>query len=605
MYLILSRNTSKNRGDRSRAGLTSLFISVAVLIPAILFVSGCRRDTPSRKGVRFIQITDTHFGDGQATQNKFALDNAIKKINNKIDDGVTYDFAVITGDIGIEGFIKDFYHERQELLSEGKGDRHNLPKERQLALITAESRINSAIFGLAQEFGSKLEKSNIKTWLFLPGNNDLVDEDPHTIEYYQKFIEFLTKQLEKKIAIIDLCPRELPGTNTEDPESGIYKIGPDAAHQYIFIGFNNASFKNNDDPLRLADLNTIVAQGKTVLQPSPSPSPTAAASAKPRPDPLNSGDSSTGAASPSGITTPLQEMYVNQVKARIDRFSNEPVYLFYHIPEVADYYPRLDFGWDAAGKRLLDPSDPHEVYADSSWFVADQVRKEWGEITKQTKVRALFAGHFHDWRRETYTDVVQTSLADSYGSPSKLFLCPPLAVKRQENQNRQARGYRDVVISEDGSVKASIEWIDDTQPDESDGSKATSSQQLVAKSSREEDKPMTQDYDLNRLWAISGLVGLLIVSLLIYFCLRFKTQQRQVERENLKLEEMYAQFNLGMKKIREELEIIKNPGSRKNAGMVLIAHEVVELTESLKELDKTLKKSAKPKKPFDSEGNDP
>lgn len=61
----------------------------------------------SAQAVRFVQITDPHLFDGQkeGTENKAAFTACIKKLNERVDEHADYQFAVVTGDIGIENLV--------------------------------------------------------------------------------------------------------------------------------------------------------------------------------------------------------------------------------------------------------------------------------------------------------------------------------------------------------------------------------------------------------------------------------------------------------------------------------------------------------------------
>ena len=100
--------------------------------------------------VRFVQLTDPHlFDQSEREQNKQIFIDAIWEINKLQAKNGAYDFVVVTGDIGVESIINN----------EGEG----------------------AIDKNAKMIADKMSLSEVKLWLFVPGNNDLVDELPHTI----------------------------------------------------------------------------------------------------------------------------------------------------------------------------------------------------------------------------------------------------------------------------------------------------------------------------------------------------------------------------------------------------------------------------------------
>jgi hypothetical protein len=102
----------------------------------------------------------------------------------------------------------------------------------------------------------------------------------------------------------------------------------------------------------------------------------------------------------------------------------------------------------------------------STWTVAPEVRTNWNEIVKKEKVKGLFAGHFHSWKRESYEGFNWVKERD-YVSRSlpKLYVCPPVASKRQEMEPMQARGFREVSVDCDaGKIKSNIVWYETTPP---------------------------------------------------------------------------------------------------------------------------------------------
>lgn len=368
----------------------------------------------SNAQLRFVQITDPHLFDPEeeAASNRKALAACVKTINERIDSGFSYQFVVVTGDIGIESLIA------KPLPKGWQSSAQKSPEqERQIAQeISKGVGIMSAI----------ISSSKVHVWLFVPGNNDLYLEDPTTIGYYQKFISQLASTLQPfGIAVQDLCPGAgVPGNIYSSSDA--YVSG-----RYAFIGFNNASFKNNDD--------------SGLLLPSPA-----------------------GGTRVAEIKR-LQEEYVNQVKnflgsQKIKGTEVAYAYVFYHIPEVDD--PYLISGNEANDTKLankLDERDkaiqakvvsPSSRY--SSWFVNQSVRSSWDqifEVTNSGKLMGLFAGHLHDWKRETYSDSHWLKSSEyRSGSISKLYICPPLAVKRQSDQPDQARGFMEVSLDERGRV---------------------------------------------------------------------------------------------------------------------------------------------------------
>jgi hypothetical protein len=390
-------------------------LSLALMLQALLCVAATAQ-------VSFVQITDPHLHDDgpEAAENRVALEACIKKTNELMAAGADYKFAVITGDIGIEKIVKPLL-ETKKALAKDKAGADELGR--------VDDEINNGLRGAARQLASTLATSRIGVWLILPGNNDLIDERTETVGYYQEFVRQLTAALPGK-RVIDLCP-------TDDPNSGVFPWGDG----YLFIGFNNASFKNNNDP------NRISAGGGTaevVSATDPSPLPVTK-------------------------VTEEQLKYVRQVIDRVNTGGTRHAYIFYHIPEVDDPHPILNFDLGLLGDRRLSSKDR---YAFSSWFVDGRVRQLWEKVVADERVTGLFAGHFHDWRRDTYQN--NRWLVTPYymsGSLSKLYVCPPLATKRQDKTPSQARGFQVVDVDGSGRVAVDVFWYDaakhafDSQPE--------------------------------------------------------------------------------------------------------------------------------------------
>jgi Calcineurin-like phosphoesterase len=373
--------------------------------------------------LKFVQVTDLHLYDKEeAAANKTALIDCIQKINELSEDGDDFEFVVVTGDIGIEGLLKDLYQKevqlnkreeelkaKRDLSKDLKDELDKIPLRRTQIHLQIDNRIIAS----AMEVADILNSSSTKRWLFLPGNNDLIDEDAGTIEYYTRFVQELRAQLINKKEIRNLSGNE----------------GPYIKDSHVFVGFNNASFKNNDDPERITDkqyedisiedvkhrISTKEGQLSTVSQ--------------------------------------KQSEYITQVSQVVDQYRSNNVYILFHIPEVDDSHPVLNFNSDAVNKRLLSINEP---YAVSAWFVDGKVRRQWHDMVDKSQVKALLAGHFHDWRFKTYEGYDWMRTPESlYAGMGKLHICPPLAIKRQEDANQEARGFQ--VVSIDDAGKADIE----------------------------------------------------------------------------------------------------------------------------------------------------
>jgi 3',5'-cyclic AMP phosphodiesterase CpdA len=171
----------------------SIFI-ILILCTALLG----RADAQS---VTFAQLTDVHFFDAgkkrlplgareEFLENRAALDWAVLEINRLQASGKTIDFVVFTGDLGLE--------------------------------VVKPPEDEASAADLARSFQALV----VRTIYFLPGNNDLEDEDPAKIVRYQAFLARLKSHLSGFDAV-DL-------TSTTQTVHGIR-----------FIGLDSASFKND------------------------------------------------------------------------------------------------------------------------------------------------------------------------------------------------------------------------------------------------------------------------------------------------------------------------------------------------------------------------
>jgi hypothetical protein len=339
--------------------------------------------------VKFVQITDPHIFDDETPEDrendKEALSAAVQKINERLEQGANYDFVVITGDLGIEALIVK------------KGTKPSLIDE----AATADNLKQKAM-----ELSDILKQSKVKRWMFVAGNNDLDDEQPGTIKYYNSFIEALGGELKDK-AVTDL---------SRDGEVGVSMV-----NGFSFVGFNDASFKNQNDASRLK----CVPEEKEKAA--------------------------------DEQDYPIHAKQLGEVQSVHDRLKKADIrlaYIFYHIPEIDDpYLIRLKPDNEDIKAKSSSAQCIGEENIYSPWFVNKRIRDEWNQVVKEEKVKGLFAGHFHDSWRETYlNNHWMRSAAYLSGSLSKLYVCPPLAVKFQENAKEQARGFQEVSIDGDGNI---------------------------------------------------------------------------------------------------------------------------------------------------------
>jgi hypothetical protein len=366
--------------------LTRLSLLVLLVFYVVFGGSGAQAQ------ISFVQISDPHVFDDTSDvadnrwNDKAAFISFIEQINQQVDLKAQYNFVVITGDLGLERLVT--------------GDRKQV-----------ESNLRTG----AADFASMLVLSKVHRWLFVPGNNDLLNEEPKSIEYYHFFIEALSEATKKSIPdfeIKDLCPS---GSDGYQSRSDVFKI-----EKYAFVGFDDSSFKNFDE---------YGKQGQKRID-------------------LNAG---------------IQEKYVNQVKARLDESDVVYVYVFYHIPAIDDPYLISQKPEDKTLKeRYAAKTQIGGSYFHSAWFVNSKVRIAWNSIVIHPKIRGLFAGHFHDNQKQTYQSLMWLTPDYLPDEVQKLHICPPLSLKFQNGKSEQARGFQEVYLDEGGNVSTRIFWLSQT-----------------------------------------------------------------------------------------------------------------------------------------------
>jgi hypothetical protein len=329
----------------------------------------------------FIHLTDPHLFDAgdRAAENEHAFRWSVEEINQRVDAGAQFSFVAVTGDLGIEKLVP-----------------------------AGTNSSASVMVPAAQRLGRMLAGSKVPLWFFVPGNNDLLREDPKTITHYFAFIQALQKET-PEITIIDLTPRAaLPGSGRYDFVFG--------TNRWRIAGFDNASFKGNDSFTDAVSFSTnqlaSVALVRTNLAADP----------------------------------PFQHALI-----------------FYHIPEIEDpHYASLPAADTNLVARELKRGAFAKEFPLSAWTVTNTVRNAWNDIITNSYVRGLFAGHFHSPVRSVYDSFSWLhDPSKSTNSLGKLVIAPPLAIKRQEGARPAARGFREVAYdSTSGSLLfAKIVWL--------------------------------------------------------------------------------------------------------------------------------------------------
>jgi 3',5'-cyclic AMP phosphodiesterase CpdA len=140
----------------------------------------------------------------------------------------------------------------------------------------------------------------------------------------------------------------------------------------------------------------------------------------------------------SGQNRSEQERILQDLSKRLE--ACHPGIIVTHVPNLED--PFRDNGIKRAWN--LDPSPA----------------KMWQDLIKNPEVLAVFAGHFHDARRNIYMhDYSWASQPPGRVEGEKTWIAPPLAVKFQSTAKPQARGLLVATVTAAGAVTAEPLWF--------------------------------------------------------------------------------------------------------------------------------------------------
>jgi hypothetical protein len=378
----------------------------------------------SGQTIRFAQLSDAHVYDSKNDDKDSQPENeqgfrwAIDEINRRNEVGPKFDFVVFTWDLNLETILKLIPSLNN--LSEKHGKRYdelfadlerNFKPDKNLQFA---QEIDDRLHEPVRQLSDFLNKSDVKIWIFLPGNNDLMDEMPVTIYCYHRLLRLLQQELGSRKTFLDFAP-------VNDTHASLV-LG-----NCHFFGLDNSSFKNN---------NTT-----------------------------NYFDQVEGA----------QKRILSQLKDEVERSrptassaNSDPkyyAYIFCHIPDVSD--PYLDsLTHQELLKKLDSPGNRKSEgpYSRSAWTVTDETRGIWNKIIECESLKGVFAGHFHSHTRSQYQslDWVKSPEYPSIRT-NKLLICPPIAIKDQVKAPQKARGFRDVAVNNDtGAVTSGIVWLEES-----------------------------------------------------------------------------------------------------------------------------------------------
>jgi calcineurin-like phosphoesterase family protein len=360
-------------------------VCMLLALTAILMSSCCQRDTSS---ATFVQISDVHlFDEGKPRalndkpvhklwqDDERALDWALGKI--KAIEGLK--FIVFTGDLGLE--MTGPYWERQAV----------------------------------DYFAKKLCGLPVRHILFVPGNNDLLNEDPKDIGRYQSFVAELEKRIPRKVVDLTKTSVEIDGISLH--------------------GLNSATFKNSI-PCRIG-----------FTRPP-----------KPVPDEIKNKEVKDKKWTP--ITLPNAPVFPNSLVQTLwckygdvkDRLNHQYAEMVRLKKEVKDKPGKLHLIFT----HIPPLPDPFESEGPPPWNLNSQIDKMWADQVRP-KMKCVFAAHFHTSQGAFY-GINGISKGDCDG---QIVVAPPLAIKFQDDDKKTpvpARGLLKGTVSKNGTVHYEIDW---------------------------------------------------------------------------------------------------------------------------------------------------
>ena len=390
----------------------------AIFLTAILLSLAMPASSDDRRGrsVTFVHATDPHLfvpasqdpdqkkkatGELQQELDKTALTDMFQRLKELSGPAGAPTFLVLTGDLGVDpcDISKAAATQPAPASPPPAGQAKEAPKESAAPkpCVADETKRNDEIQRLAQALGS----SPLKEIYLVAGNNDVAHEDADgdSLGYFNKLIaEVQTKLTDGKTGVqlynLTACYA------TTGASSSCYADIPNTS--YRLIGFPSYSFKN--------------VGGKST-------------------------NNDAQAAQFATFRTLLDQA----------RQSGKKVLILSHVPEMDDPFTLAQERY--AAKKTDDPNDKdpkNPRSPTSTWNVTTKILNDWKDVLASDTVAAVLAGHLHDSHKEIYRPPYAWSSDGDYRLGfRKLFLAPPLAVKKQDTSPIQARGFSLMTVSPD------------------------------------------------------------------------------------------------------------------------------------------------------------
>ena len=346
----------------------------------------------------------------QEELNEKALSEMLKSIASLGDDPP--EFLVLTGDLGVDPCdISDGKNQPKTPAPTATGtpqpqtQASNEDKSKKEGKPSAKDCVNGANEKTRriqiEKTAQVLRESPVKRIYLVAGNNDIAKESAsdEAIQYFNLFVKDVQAELVKSKSSVQLHNLTRCYASNEDLATCYADIDKTP---YRLIGFPSYSFKN--EIKNSPDTAAQTEQFKKFRQ------------------------------------------LLNEA-----RDAKRKVLIISHTPEIDDPFvlaQDLQAGLTPPEAIDKDTANPRSKW--STWNVNKDVLNGWKDMVALESVVAVFAGHLHDSHKEIYRQPYEWStMTEHRGAFNKLFLAPPLAVKKQDTSPIQARGFSLVQLKSD------------------------------------------------------------------------------------------------------------------------------------------------------------
>lgn len=415
----------------------------AAMLAFGLIVGGSAADNREHEDqdIWFVHATDPHIfvkpeeaREEQQTHNRKALSDMLGCIGS-LPDGEKPEFLVLTGDLGIDPCdipnSQDTPSAAPNSTPSPQAETSNGDEQEKKDNRSAEECVNAAANSAwrttqIKETGDRLGKSPIQNIYLVAGNNDIARESAgdDALKYFNDFIKDVQDKLNEnkgnKVQLHNLTRCYAAGEDL----ATCYEDIPNTP--YRLIGFPSYSFKKKDASAQAKHMKIFEqllegAKDRKVLIATHTPA---------MDDPYSLGRFRY--LNPKGTTaetTAPAEMSTVEKK-------------------------KVSAKTEGAGEN------EKEAGTVSTWDVDEKVRDAWKKVVDSDPVLAVLAGHLHDSHKEIYERPYTWSNDSKYRAAfDKLFLAPPLAIKKQDSSPIQARGFALVHLRGD-RVESRLFWYD-------------------------------------------------------------------------------------------------------------------------------------------------